>query len=51
MFIPNQPSPWKVITELYCMEEHRIKPGRDNESRIRSDSPIPIEPPMIPDIM
>jgi hypothetical protein len=43
--------PWKVIIELYCIEEHIINPGKLNSILINIDNPKPKEPPIHPAII
>ena len=37
-------TPWKVIHELYCSEEHIINPGKDNSNLTINDREDPINP-------
>lgn len=43
--------PWKVILGLYWRDEDGINPGKANSNRIIIDNPIPIDPPINPDII
>ena len=44
-------TPWKVIHELYCREEHIINPGKANSNLTINDSEDPIIPPIKPPII
>ena len=44
-------TPWKVIHELYCSEEHIINPGKANSNLTINDSEDPIIPPIKPPII
>ncbi len=41
-------NPWKVILELYWIDEHIRNPGNDNSTLIIIDSAKPIDPPITP---
>lgn len=43
--------PWKVIIELYCIDEDKIYPGNANSNRNNTDNANPIEPPIKPNII
>lgn len=44
-------SPWKVIQELYCIDEHIRNPGNANSNLNISDNDNPIDPPIKPNII
>jgi hypothetical protein len=41
-------NPWKVIQELYCIDEHITNPGNASSNLSIIDSDKPIEPPIKP---
>lgn len=44
-------NPWKVIQELYCIDEHIKNPGNANSNLNINDNDNPIDPPIKPNII